>query len=190
MKISATYAAALLLCSLSCHAQIYKTTDKNGNVSYTDTPNDGITKEKIELAPVNTTPGLDLKAVATKKRQVDSTNIEYKLTITKPAEGSHLMADQRDLVVTTDLEVVAQTTSIEPGATLAAANEARANGKIEILLNGKVIPSDGKGSATFKEIYRGEHTVEAQLRGLNGKILSQSAPTTFFVHRPIIRRPK
>lgn len=187
---SPAYAVILILCSLSCNAQIYKTTDKDGNVSYTDAPSDGVKREQIELEPVNTTPGLDLKAAIKKRLQVDSTDIEYKLTITSPAAGSHLMADQRDLVVTTDLEVIAQTTSIEPGASQAAADAARSNGKIEILLNGKIIPGDGEGNAIFKEIYRGQHTVEAQLRGLNGKVLSSSGTTTFWVHRPFIRRPK
>ena len=47
---------SLLLISLAATAQIYKTTDEQGNVVFTDQPPEGVEREEVELQRTNTAP--------------------------------------------------------------------------------------------------------------------------------------
>lgn len=47
---------ALLFFALAGQAQIYKTVDADGNVSYSDTPASGGASEEVEMRHINTTP--------------------------------------------------------------------------------------------------------------------------------------
>lgn len=177
----------LLLAALAISpaiAQIYKNIDEQGNVTYSDKPADEASNEKIELPPVNTTPGLDLEKLAQQRQQVESRfNSNYKLYLRSPKDGSHLMAHQRDLHIEAAFEVNIRSNSPEQSKIDDAKQAAIAAAQIKIYMDGQLLPSQD-GKATVKEVFRGEHKIEARLVDSNGKQLTKPAKATIWVHRP------
>lgn len=185
MKPYVLLLAALVAMPLS--AQIYKHIDENGNVSYSDKPAEDQKNEAIELKPINTTPGMDLDKLAKEKQNVASHfNADYRLYLSSPSDGTHLMAHQRDLLIEAGFEVNIRSNSPDQAKIDAEKQAAMAAAKIEIYFNGNLLPSND-GKATIKEITRGEHKVTARLINGSGKELAPAAQATVWVHRPIRR---
>lgn len=177
----------LLIASLATGpvvAQIYKHIDEQGNVSYSDKPAEDQSNEKVELSPINTTPGMDLEELA--KKRLNTTahfNADYRLSLHSPTTGSHLMAHQRDLSIAASFEVKLRSNSADQNKIDTEKQAATEAASIKIYLNGKLIPSDN-GKATVKEITRGEHKIQARLVDSSGKELAPAVNATVFVHRP------
>jgi hypothetical protein len=75
----------LLLLPLASSAQIYKTTDKQGNVTYSDTPPNGTASEEVQLQQVNTTPPPpDRPKPLSRPAPEEPAATDYQLTITAP----------------------------------------------------------------------------------------------------------
>ncbi|WP_299980757.1 DUF4124 domain-containing protein [uncultured Pseudoteredinibacter sp.] len=165
-------------------AQIYKNIDEDGNVTYSDKPADDASNEKVDLPAVNTTPGLDLEKLAQQRQQVETRfNSAYKLYLRSPKNGSHLMAHQRDLHIEAAFEVSVRSNSPEQSKIDEVKQAAIAGAQIKIYMDGQLLPSQD-GKATVKEIFRGEHKIEARLVNSNGKQLTKPAKATIWVHRP------
>ncbi|MEP4486135.1 MAG: DUF4124 domain-containing protein [Halioglobus sp.] len=78
----------LLAFSLCASAQVYRTTDSEGNVIFTDSPPPGSTAaEQVDIKPTNTTPP---PRVIDRSEQVtpdEPTEIAPTVTISNPADG-------------------------------------------------------------------------------------------------------
>ena len=80
-----------LLASSIASAQVYRTTDSDGNVIFTDTPPPG-GAEEVKLNPTNTTPATEIASppepVAEESEEESEQEIEYSIRISAPADGS------------------------------------------------------------------------------------------------------
>lgn len=75
----------LLLLPLTSGAQIYKTTDAQGNVTYSDKPQNGTSTEEVQLPQVNTTPPPpDRPEPLSPPAPEEPAATDYKLAITSP----------------------------------------------------------------------------------------------------------
>ncbi|MGH1471838.1 MAG: DUF4124 domain-containing protein [Cellvibrionaceae bacterium] len=149
---------------LAHSADIYKTVDENGKVTYSDK----ITSDKsvkLEAKELNTVP----PAAPAPPKQAEQKSLiptEYQITISSPANESHINPDQRDVTV----EV-----STVPNVYI--------KHTLQISDNGSLI-----AGSSIKNITRGTHILVAIVKDERGRVISRSSPVTIYVHRPTVKR--
>ena len=164
-------------------AQVYKTVDKDGNVTYTDQPPaDG--SKPIKLAPIS------VIEAPTYEKAPESAR--------KGAEGEEIpLRDLRRLY--RDFAIISpqsEESVWHPDGPIAVAwsagNPLQTGMQVTVYLNGnkqattteQIIPVDG--------LDRGEHTVTAELKDAKNRRIATAEPVTFFIQRPNIytNRPR
>lgn len=165
----------LLLLALPAGAQVYKTVDENGRVTYTDRPSEEA--EQVDIRDTNVAPPVQARpdlGREQRERAQQPQALPYEVRLSSPAPDTHLTAEQRDLHVSF------------------AANQALAPGLHFLLLsNGSPIGGPTRdGNLTIPEIGRGEHRLVAVIADDYGDWLAESEPVTIYVHRPIAPPPK
>lgn len=165
---------ALLVCSSATPvlAQIYKTVDKNGHTSFTDTPPPNSNAKPVELKDINTTP-----AVTPGPEYLPSsppTEPEgYTLNVTAPENGKTLMPDERSLTISVSLSPALQN-----------------DDSLVYKLDGQIIAKTTDETYTLVEPPRGEHSVSVAVVDSDGQELAQSEAVTLMVMRPLIKHFK
>ena len=166
--LSALLCGALL--STPALAQIYKTTDADGNVVFTDQPPAGSTPtESIDLPATNPTPPPPVIAPINPEpspQQTEPTPIE--ISITSPANESTIPMGGGMFDV------------------VAAASPALALGQtLQLLMDGSPQGSP-QTTATWKleNVLRGPHDLVVQRLDSSGKVLATSDPVRVYVLRP------
>ncbi|AHE67160.1 DUF4124 domain-containing protein [Legionella oakridgensis] len=150
------------------HAQIYKWTDSNGNVYFSDKPHPGA--EKIELPEVQTfsSPAPSSESSAAMQQEAIEASTDYAMTILAPKDQETIRNNQGYVAVNVQLEP-----------------SLKANDKLQIIFDGKAL---GKPQATtvfaLQNINRGSHTIAVQLVNEQGDVLKTSPSVTIFMHRP------
>ena len=164
-------------------AQVYKTVDKDGNVTYTDQPPpDG--SKPIKLAPISVieAPTYE-KAPERAKQGVEGEEIPLR----------DLRKIYRDFAI---ISPQSEESVWHPDGPIAVAwragNPLKEGMQVTIYMDGKeqattveqIIPVDG--------MERGEHTVTAELKDANNRRIATAEPVTFFIQRPNIytNRPR
>ena len=171
--LSTTAAMTALLLALPVAAQVYKTTDENGKVIYSDRPSNK--SEAVELRETNTAPAIntDRPEQASDKDATDMA-MPYRVRITGPQSETHLPPGERNLTV-----------SFEANQPLEAGL------RFQLLSNGAPIGSSTTGnSITVPEIIRGEHQLTVIIYDQNDRILAESSPLTIYVHRTTAPKPQ
>ncbi|STX51284.1 Uncharacterised protein [Legionella busanensis] len=154
-------------------AEIYKWTDSQGVVHFSDEPHPGA--EKVVLpptqssnppsnAPTNPTPPVTGNPV--NKNSV--TQPDYTVTISQPKSDSTIRNNQGYVSVVIEVEP-----ELQQGVMLQLMFDNRPLGK----------PQVGK-SFILNNVNRGAHTLAVQIIGANGDVLSTSDPVTFYMQRP------
>lgn len=176
-------AFSLAIMSGPLAAQVYKTVDKDGNVTYTDQPPaDG--SKPIKLAPIS------VIEAPTYEKAPESAR--------KGAEGEEIpLRDLRRLY--RDFAIISpqsEESVWHPDGPIAVAwsagNPLQKGMQVTVYLNGnkqattteQIIPVDG--------LDRGEHTVTAELKDAKNRRIATAEPVTFFIQRPNIytNRPR
>ena len=159
------FSLALLCMSGLSTSEIYKTVDKDGNISYTDNPVDK-NADAIKLPPTNTQPAqLPSKRPSTKVKYPAPKH--YAIQIVSPKDQTQVLPGQRDIVVSSALKP-----PLFPGH------------KVQVLVNGSPFGSaTNTTSVTLKEIYRGAHQIQASVVNEEGRTISTSSPITIYVRR-------
>lgn len=163
----------LLLMSAPLQADIYKWTDPNGDVHFSDKPHEG--SEKIELPPTQTYSGpANAEEAPLSAPLIPSINqpahIEYsQLGFLQPTDQSTLRDNQGNLSVSVEM-----TPNLQPGDTLS------------LLLDGGIIGKPQTNTTfTLSNVNRGSHTLIVQIQNEQGAVLKVSQPITVFLHRAI-----
>ncbi len=160
--------ALALVCaaSLPAMAEVYKTVDEDGNVTYTDNPAAKEGKvEAVKLPAVNTQPALKTTTDKTKKSEASS---GYKeVSILSPAQDATIPPGQLNVVVQVFMEP-----ALQPGHL------------IQLLHNGQPY-GDAAYATSFSidQLIRGEHNVQAQVIDEKGNTVASSGSVTFYVKR-------
>ena len=160
----------LAVYAISGLAEIYKTTDKDGNVVYTDTPSPSRPSEKIKLKPITPLPPAKYIAPPSPHSQKPASDSGYEtLMITSPANDSIVRNNGNFLV----------NIRIKPGL--------QGSHKLRLLVDGEVLAGPQKGKIfTIKNMFRGTHRLQVEIVDGKGKSLMQAA-SVIHVQRPFVR---
>lgn len=155
-----------------CAATVYRWVDENGVVHYSDQPHENA--EKVHVAapqtykptPV-TTPG------SQGAPQSQSASAYQSCLVTAPANDATFPNSYS----------VATAVQVSPSL--------RNGDQVALLLDGAQVPNFPRsgGSFTINPIDRGQHTLQAVVRDLNGKVVCQSESVTFTVLQPSVLNP-
>lgn len=169
MKIRVLAALLMALVGIS-HAQIFKWTDSQGVVHFSDNPHSGAQKVVVPKAqsfspPVSQTPVTNEEP---KKKSVPGDAKYTKITIMQPQNEATIRNNQGYVVVAVELEP-----ALVDGDML------------QMLFDGAPM-GEPQPNTLFQlnGIYRGKHTLAVQVLNAAGEVLLTSDPITIFMHRP------
>jgi hypothetical protein len=164
----------LFCCAIICNtslAQIYKWTDSNGDVHFSDKPHPGA--EQIQLPNSQTySPPLKAEVPVSTEPPPPAANTDNQpynsVVIIQPEDQATIRNNQGYLSVIVQLDP-----------------ELRPGDKIQMILDGEPI---GAPQATpvfaLRDINRGSHTVAVKILSSEGKELNSSNTVTVFMHQP------
>ncbi|NQX89677.1 MAG: DUF4124 domain-containing protein [Halioglobus sp.] len=166
-------AALLLVAPLVFSQGIYRTTDENGNVTFTDSPAAGNgTTEEIGLQPVNRAPPPPTLPTVnqTGNAATESQPPAYQLVITQPANATTVPMGPGNFSVSA---------SVSPAL--------RANDALQLFLDGEPHgASQTSGFWDLTNIFRGAHDITVGVVSGDGETVATSEPVTVFVFRPSV----
>lgn len=174
------YYLGVFLFSLSTvlAADIYRSVDRDGNVTYTDEPNNKaelIELEELptyEAAPLPIAPPPIAEPEQAEEATEDAKRPKYTIRIVSPEQNQSIWAGGG---------IITATASVKP-----ALNEKRGD-KIQFKLDGKVVSEPQTGlSYTFENVDRGSHILVASVVNKKGKVLKASKSVLFHIHRKSI----
>lgn len=162
----------LLLLPLTPAAQsIYRTTDENGNVIFTDAPAATTGEaERIELQRTNTTPPPPERPEPVVEPTAEEEVIAYTVMISDPADQTSIPMGPGNFPVTA---------RVEPGL--------GEEDNLQLFIDG--IPwGDPQRTNTWNltNIFRGQHDITVGVIAGDGTARATSDPIRVFVHRPSI----
>ena len=165
---------AVLLLTAAAQAQVYKVTDEEGNVSFTDRPpneDSGATVERIQIKGVNSAEPPPV-ITAPVNREPKKEKIDYNTEITSPADGTTIPMGGGNFGVGARISP-----PLSPGE------------KLQLKLDGAAL-GEPQISATWQlnNVFRGEHNITIDRVSAGGKVLHSSMPITVYVLRPGLRR--
>lgn len=160
--------ALALLCAITMPtlADVYKTVDEDGNVTFTDNPASGKGKvEEVKLPAVNTQPAINTKAKKSEKSA--STSGYSEVSILSPAQDATIPPGQLNVVVQVFMDP-----ALQPGHL------------IQLLHNGQPYGEAAYATSfSIDQLIRGEHSVQAQVVDESGNAIASSGTVTFYVKR-------
>ncbi|KAA1190380.1 DUF4124 domain-containing protein [Pseudohalioglobus sediminis] len=172
---TALLGAAIML-ALPAAAQIYKSTDEQGNVVFSDKPPaSGAKAETLDLPRTNTTPPPPVVAPLPRDSagQVDAEAeaAPIAVNITSPADETTIpMGAGGNFTVTADV------------------NGGSGDGQTLQLLMDGIAYSDPQqsGSWNLENVFRGAHDLVVQVLNQDGEIVATSEPVRVYVMRPSV----
>ncbi|HFD80051.1 MAG TPA: DUF4124 domain-containing protein [Gammaproteobacteria bacterium] len=168
MRNSLTAVLATLVClaSMAANAAIYRSVDKEGNISFSDSPSKN--SRPVELPPLPTYEPPKYAPIESTPRTKAATGYKH-LDLLSPAP-SETVRDNTGLV--------AVKVKVDPALNKAAGH------RFQYYLDGKAKgkPTDAS-SISFKNVDRGEHKVEVAVVDASGRQLIRSKAVTFYLHR-------
>jgi hypothetical protein len=169
---------ALILGTLAAEvaAELYKSVDEHGNVTYTD-------KSSDKAKPVEP-PGLTTYKPATQHTQPSGAEA-------KPAPGKKTVTSYNALNVSSPNNndtVRDNSGTVVVKVDLSPALDVQAGHKLVALLDGKSVTSTQAGDITLQNVDRGSHTVAVRVVDGSGRTLKESRAITFHLQRPSVTR--
>lgn len=169
----AKLAATLLILAVTpAVAQIYKSTDADGNVVYTDAPPPNTASEQVELQHTNTAPPPPAMPRAEPAPDTAPAAPEApRATITAPAPETTIPMGGGNFSVSAHVEP-----RLERGQALRLTIDGEPEGEPQ--------PS---GFWDLSNVFRGAHDLVVEVVDADGKVLSSSEPVRVYVMRPSVR---
>jgi Domain of unknown function (DUF4124) len=159
----------IFLSSTYAYAEVYKRTNPDGSVEFTDVPSKQ--KEKpIKLSPLSTFKSPPAPAPQTSSPQADAPFVYTELTITAPANDTAIRANDGKLTIS-----VSVTPALRPEHSLV------------LLLDGKPAGKSTAGSVVLNNVDRGTHTLSAEVQDAEGTPQISAAPVIVHLLRNSIR---
>lgn len=168
---------ALFFISTAAVAEMYKWTDQDGKVIYSDKPNPNGSEEKVDGPPLTTyKPATTQKPFTYTPKTTDQNSARDRVSY------SEFSIDQpvNDAAIRENTGNVSLIMSISPGL------NSNRNHTIEIFLDGNKKGSTSGLSYQFTNMDRGTHTVTAKIVDGAGKVL-KTASVTFHLQRHSVR---
>lgn len=153
--------------------QIYRTTDAQGNVVFTDTPPPGGGAEQVQLQRTNTaepTPPAEPPTATEPEQPVEEAPPERVVRIVSPANEETIPMGGGNFSVTA---------RVEPALAKGQAMRLLLDGEP----TGKLQPS---GFWDLESVVRGAHDLTVEVIEADGTVVSRSGPVRVYVMRPAI----
>ncbi len=158
----------LVLIACQANAEIYKSTNANGEVVYSDTPSQGSEKVKMPALPTYTPPPMPPPGVSQDQAQ-EKTDFYKSFEIVSPANEETI---RNNLGV---LNIEAQ---------LTPALQVRMNHRVQFFLNGEPYGTPvGKTSLTISNLDRGDYNLSATVVDADGKALISTGNVVLYMKR-------
>lgn len=164
----------LLFAGAASQAQIYKSVDREGNVTFSDRPPaEGEQAEAVELGPMNTSPAPEALPAAPRSREDDQQQEpapEPRVSITSPEEDQVIPIGELGSV------------------TISARAEPPLSGgeQLQLLLNGEPQGDPQQGSQWLLEnLRRGGHDISVTRLDADDQVTASSDPVRFYMMRPL-----
>lgn len=173
MKVFQVFALLFLVLS-SLHADIYKWTDSNGIVHFSDVPHPGA--KKINIAPEQSSTPSSVPDLPQKQMQSASkeAHVYQSVSIKEPKNEATIRNNQGyiPVIIEVDPELIA-------------------GDLVQLIFDGNPL---GKPQTSLlfalNEVKRGTHTLGAQIVDAEGEVLAASDSITVFMHRPMVSGTK
>jgi len=153
----------------SLHAEIYKWTDRNGNVHFSDKPHPGAEEIILPKTQTYSSPAAPHTDTPVAKEESEDEKSAYEtFTIAQPEDQVTIRSPQGYVSILIDLKP-----------------ELRPGDKLQILVDGT--PIDKPRATTvfaLQDVHRGSHTLAAQLSDAKGNIVGTTDPITIFMMPP------
>ncbi len=167
---------SLCVASSLASAQIYRTTDEEGNVIFTDRPpsTEGSQVEAVELNPTNTTPPPEDRPDLAPRPPEEEPEVapEYRVTVNAPEDGTTIPMGPGNFSVS-----AGTSPGLEPGEAL------------QLILSGTPWQEpQSRGQWNLTNIRRGEHDIVVVRLDAEGKEVAASEPVRILVLRPVRAR--
>ncbi len=159
----------IFLACTNAQAALYKYTNENGEVVYSDkAPYEGA--EELIPPKLQVTPAVKLKPkTKTKPEEKDKSTQYTSFQITSPTDQKSFHNSAGNI----SIEL-----AIKPGLNI------KAGDYINILLDGKTIRKKTSSlSENIQHIDRGTHQIKAELRNKSNKLIKSSNTVTIYIHR-------
>lgn len=177
MKTWAIFCLGVLGLSVS-FAQIYKWTDSQGVVHFSDNPHQGAQTVDVQVQKGYSTPkpsnGTETDDHTTSGAKIDEEAYYTSVSIVQPEKEATIRNNQGLVVVSAQVEPKLRGTDL-----------------VQILFDGTPL-GDPQSALVFQltGVLRGAHTVAVQLLDKDGKTLKVSKPVTFYMHQTTVNMIK
>ncbi|MEH6593908.1 MAG: DUF4124 domain-containing protein [Halioglobus sp.] len=164
--------AILMFIPITLSAEIYKTIDENGNVTYTDQPpTSGESTEKITLTPTNSSaPPPEIYRPVQPSKEAETDAISYEIAVVAPANETTIPMGGGNFSVSASISPPLAT-----GQTL------------QLLLDGEARGDPQSApSWALTNVFRGAHDLTVSVLDTDGQSLATSDPIRVYVMRPSI----
>lgn len=170
MRFSLTL--SLLFFALCAQATVYKWTDKDGKIHYSDKPIENAEAVEFSSNTQNQIKLQTFKANSSTNNDGQDSSTQYNLSIASPDEEATIRNNEGKITIMV---------RISP--------DLEARHVLVLLMDGVVIgPAQTSPIFSLKDIDRGEHSFVIKAVAQNGKQLASTPPRKIFLHRAIINR--
>jgi len=169
------YFLIILLLAGNVHAEVFKSTNADGEVVYSDTRTKGAEELKLPPLPTYTPPPITPLAPATSAAAAVDPEAYKEFVFLKP---------ENDATIRNNLGVIMAALRLTP-----ALNNTFDH-RIQFYLDGKAYGKPGGAlHATMSGVDRGEHTLSAAVLNADGDTLISAGPVTVHIRRESINNP-
>lgn len=167
--LSLVIGIAVSVCAV---ADVYKTVDKQGRVTYTDVAPANVSARPIELKPVNSLPAPEVIPYASPVQQTaEKDMVGYQIQMLTPENGTTLMPGERSVKISVGLN-----------------QDLNEGDLLEYRMDNTLLVATRDMEYTLIEPPRGEHSISVDVVDAAGNSLAQSAPVTLVVMRPFVKQ--
>ncbi|WP_111498280.1 DUF4124 domain-containing protein [Marinobacter bohaiensis] len=165
----------LALAASSVQAQVYRSVDEQGNVTFTDQASSG--GEEVNVKPVTTVTLPDAEDVRQLEAQQEKPSVDDQ-TPAKPYSRVGFDAPEDDTAFHSGNGDMTFAVSSQP---------ALRNGHLfEVSLDGQPIGQNASGQFALQNVFRGTHNASVNVIDRDGRIVQSGQSITFTIHRPSV----
>jgi len=161
-------------------AQVYKSVDADGNVTYTDRP-PSAGAEPVELRPISVIEAPIYEPPATPGDDAAAGEGDKEMSL------GYLRKNYADFSIISPMQ---EESVWHPETPVTAAWQTRytlqEGMQVIIYLNGNELVKTTSPIVPLGKLNRGEHTLQAQLKDAKNRRIATATPVTFFIRRPNI----
>ncbi len=163
-----------LVSGIVAAAEVFRWVDDDGQVHYSDRPQEGAESVILPEAQTFTAPVIERSRRTADDAKAEAASNYRKLTITRPADGQAAWDNPGDVAVA-----------------LSLAPKLQSQHTVVLYMDGETAGSSSSGDLTFNltGVLRGTHALRAVVQDATGNSLIESSPVTFTVHKTSVLNP-